>query len=88
MFPYAFVELATEKTAFEEIQRILPGTLLVLTAAGRTTKIWSWDWMKQIQPIENIAPQEAGLQFIHLFRQAVNSEFSRENRLSLIRRDG
>ncbi|MBD2344398.1 asparagine synthase-related protein [Anabaena subtropica] len=78
MFPYAFVELATEKTAFEEIQRILPGNILVLTPDGRTTKIWSWDWMKQIQPIENITPQEAGLQFSYLFRQAVTQRIQDE----------
>ncbi|NEU82314.1 asparagine synthase-related protein [Nostoc sp. UIC 10630] len=78
MFPYAFVDLPTEKTAFEEIQRILPGNLLVLSPDGRTTKIWSWDWMNQIQPIENIAPQEAGLQFFHLFRQAVKQRIQDE----------
>ncbi|MBD2296475.1 asparagine synthase [Anabaena sphaerica FACHB-251] len=82
MFPYAFVELATEKTAFEEIHRILPGNLLVLTPDGRTTKIWSWDWMKQIQPIENITPQEAGLQFLHLFRQAVKQRIQDEKTAS------
>jgi asparagine synthase (glutamine-hydrolysing) len=82
MFPYAFVELATEKTAFEEIQRILPGNLLVFTASGRTTKIWSWDWMQQIQPIENITPQEAGLQFSYLFRQAVKQRIQDEKTAS------
>lgn len=71
MFPYAFVELSTEKTAFEGIHRILPGTLLVLTPDGDATKIWSWDWTNQIQPIEKITLEEAGVQFTHLFRQAL-----------------
>ncbi|MBH8566117.1 hypothetical protein I8748_28835 [Nostoc sp. CENA67] len=82
MFPYAFVELATEKTAFEEIHRILPSNLLVFTPDRRTTKIWSWDWMNQIQPIENIAPQEANLQFIDIFRQAVKQRIQDEKTAS------
>jgi asparagine synthase (glutamine-hydrolysing) len=71
MFPYAFVELATEQTAFEGIQRLLPGTLLALYPNSRATKIWSWDWLKHIQPIENITLPEAGSQFSHLFRQGI-----------------
>ncbi len=71
MFPYAFVELTTEKTAFEGIQRLLPGTLLALHANGSVTKIWSWDWLKHIQPIENITLPEAGSQFTHIFRQGI-----------------
>ena len=71
MFPYAFVELSAKQTAFEGIQRLLPGTLLALHPDGRTTQIWCWDWLKQIQPRENITPQAAGSQFLHLFRQAI-----------------
>ena len=71
MFPYAFVELTAKQTAFEGIQRLLPGTLLALHPDGHTTQIWCWDWLKQIQPRENITPQAAGSQFIHLFRQAI-----------------
>ncbi|MGK7948379.1 MAG: asparagine synthase-related protein, partial [Xenococcaceae cyanobacterium] len=71
MFPYAFVELATEQTAFENIQRLLSGTLLALHPNGSAIKIWSWDWLKHIQPIENITLPEAGSQFFHIFRQGI-----------------
>lgn len=71
MFPYAFVELTTEQTAFERIRRLLPGTLLALCPDGRANKIWSWDWSKQVQPIENITLPEAGSQFVNLFRQGI-----------------
>ncbi len=55
-----------------DISRFLEGgTLLALYPDNRVTKIWSWDWLKQIQPIENITLPEAGSQFIHLFRQGI-----------------
>ena len=71
MFPYAYVELATEQTAFEGIRRLLPGHLLALYPDRRITKIWSWDWLQQIQPREHITLAEAGSQFTHIFRQAI-----------------
>jgi asparagine synthase (glutamine-hydrolysing) len=71
MFPYAFVELATEKTAFEGIKRILPGTILALHPDGRAQPTWFWDWIGHIPQVENIAPEEAGFQFAQLFRQAI-----------------
>ncbi len=71
MFPYAFVELNSEQTALEGIQRILPGTLLALHPNGNVNKIWSWDWLQHIQPIENITLPEAGSQFTDIFRQGI-----------------
>ena len=71
MFPYAFVELSTEQTAFEGIQRLLPGTLLALHTNGSVNKIWSWDWLQNIQPIENITLSEAGSRFTDIFRQGI-----------------
>ena len=40
IFPYAGVEMATEQTAFEQIQRILPGTIVSLYPDGRARQIW------------------------------------------------
>ncbi|MEM9271822.1 MAG: asparagine synthase-related protein [Cyanobacteria bacterium P01_F01_bin.143] len=71
MFSYAFVELATEQTAFKGIQRILPGNLIALDSQGNIEKIWSWNWLQQIQPIKNISLPEAGSKFTHLFRQGI-----------------
>ncbi|ELS04341.1 asparagine synthase (glutamine-hydrolyzing) [Xenococcus sp. PCC 7305] len=71
MFPYAYTELTIKKTAFNGIQRLLPGTLLEFYPNGNTNKIWSWDWLQHIQPIENIALPEAGSQFTHIFRQGI-----------------
>ena len=71
MFSYAFVELATETTAFTDIRRILPGKLLSLHPQGRVTQHWHWNWLNQIQPRQNINIEEAASQFIHIFRQAI-----------------
>lgn len=70
MFPYAGVELATEQTAYEGIKRILPGTIIALHLDGATI-LHCWDWMSRIQMLEDITPEEAGCQFLQLFRQAV-----------------
>ena len=71
MFPYAFVELATEETAFKGISRLSPGTLLEIKPSGSVKKIWSWDWLQHIQTIENITLSEAGSQFTDIFRQGI-----------------
>ena len=71
-FPFASVELPTEETAFNNIYRILPGNLLQFTLETTVKKVWIWDWDKKITPISNISPQEAGLQFTDILKQAIN----------------
>ena len=70
MFPFAFVELATEATAFQKIQRILPGTLLELTP-NQTNCLWFWDWDTRIKPVTDITLPEAAAEFKHLLRQSI-----------------
>ncbi|MEA5535563.1 asparagine synthase-related protein [Crocosphaera sp. XPORK-15E] len=70
-FPFACVELPTEQTAFQNIQRILPGNLLEFSSDQTIKKLWSWDWNKTITPIEKISPQAAGLRFREILEKAI-----------------
>ncbi len=77
MFPYAFVELATEQTAFEGVRRILPGTIMALYPDGCGKQIWLWDWTAKITPEAKTTPEEVGLKFNHIFRQGIQERISR-----------
>jgi asparagine synthase (glutamine-hydrolysing) len=78
MFSYASVELATEQTAFHQIQRILPGNLLALYPDRRVVSLWSWDWMQQIPNLANISPEDADAQFLHLLGQGIKERIQFE----------
>lgn len=78
MFPFAFVELATEQTALVGIQRLLPGNLLEFTSPQTVKKIWSWNWQEKINPLPNISQQEAGWQLRHIFQQAIQERLQNE----------
>ena len=71
MFPFACGELATEQTAFDGVKRLKPGNIIVLYVDGRVSPIWSWDWISRIPDLKNITNEEASLQFVEIFRQAV-----------------
>lgn len=71
-FPFACVELPTEATAFDNIYRILPGNLLEFSLEKSVKKLCSWDWNKTINPINQISPQEAGLQFKDILKKAID----------------
>lgn len=71
MFPYAFVELNTTQTAFENIHRVLPGNLVKITTLGESKILWLWDWKNQIDSIDNLSLKDAGLEFRNLFQQAI-----------------
>ena len=70
-YPHPAAELPTEQTAFEKIRRILPGTIMTLHPDGLKTLCWRWDWIDKISKLGDMSLEEAGLQFAHLFRQAI-----------------
>lgn len=71
MFPYAFVELNTTQTAFENIYRVLPGNVVTLTGLGERKILRSWNWKNQIYSLDNISLEDAGLEFRNLFQQSI-----------------
>lgn len=77
MFPYAFVELHSEQTAFHQANRIMPGTIWSLSLQRQAKKVWDWDWKSQTSTVSEITLEEAGSQFAHVFNQAVKQRIER-----------
>lgn len=77
MRPYPAAELPCERTAFESVHRILPGTLLEIDPAGQVSRRRTWDWGSRIEPVVGITLEEAGTRFAQLFRQAVRQRIGR-----------
>jgi asparagine synthase (glutamine-hydrolysing) len=71
MFPFAFVELPKEQTAFEGITRLPPGTCMEFSLPNLVQKHWTWNWQEKIAPISNLTLEAAAGQFHQIFRQAI-----------------
>ena len=69
--PFAFVELDTEQTVDQKIQRVLPGKLLNLSHNYRLKKLWEWDWLTKIVPITDIGLPAAAEKFLELLQKAI-----------------
>ena len=77
MWPSQGVELPTERTPFNKIKRVLPGTTLTANSNGQVTSHCWWDWTSQLGSHENMTLEEAGEQYASLFKQAVKQRISR-----------
>jgi asparagine synthase (glutamine-hydrolysing) len=71
MTPFAFVELDTQATVYQESQRVLAGHLLYLQPNSVVKKLWAWNWQTKIIPTESITLAEASGNFLELLRQAI-----------------
>ena len=71
MFPYAFCELYTQITSYENIQRVLPGNLVEINIDKKVKILDEFNWQERIIPIGNITLQEAGEQFRKIFSDAI-----------------
>lgn len=69
--PFAFVELDTEQTVDQKIQKVLPGKLLNLNHTYRVKKLWEWDWLTKIVPITDIGLPAAAEKFLELLQKAI-----------------
>ncbi len=65
------VELPTDRTPFNEINRVLPGTMLTISPTGQVETHRWWDWTSKLSGNNSVTLEEAGEQYAHLFKQAV-----------------
>ncbi|MBE9189110.1 asparagine synthase [Gloeocapsopsis crepidinum LEGE 06123] len=80
MCPSPAVELPTQRTPFDVIKRVLPGTMLTITSTGQVEKYRWWDWNSKAGSNRNnnsILLEEAGEQYAQLFKQAVKERLHR-----------
>jgi asparagine synthase (glutamine-hydrolysing) len=71
MQPCPASELPCEQTAYNGIQRVLPGTMVALDLTGSVQRHTYWDWVSRIGQSNVATLDEAGEQFAGLLRQAV-----------------
>lgn len=71
MCPSQGVELPTERTPFNEIKRVLPGTMLTISSTGQVESHRWWDWTSSLSGNDSVTLEEAGEQYAQLFKQAV-----------------
>lgn len=72
MFPFAFVELPTEQTAFEGITRLPPGTCGEFSSPNLVQIHWTWNWEEKIAPISNLSLEAATGQFRQIFQRSIS----------------
>lgn len=77
MWPTAGMELPTERTPFNEIKRVLPGTMVTITPSGQVETHRWWDWISKLNDNNSVTLEEAGEQYAHLFKQAVKQRVQR-----------
>ncbi|NEO77981.1 asparagine synthase-related protein [Moorena sp. SIO4G3] len=77
MLPSPAVELPTEETAFTGINRVLPGTILTITATGKVESYRWWDWAAKQHHNNSLTLESAGEHYAHLLRQAVKQRMER-----------
>ena len=82
MQPMPADELPCEQTAFQGIQRVLPGTIVELGPQGRVTRHAYWDWADRIGRTEAASLEDAGEQFATRLRQAVRERIPAEGSLA------
>jgi asparagine synthase (glutamine-hydrolysing) len=77
MRPYPAEEMPCERTAYEHVRRILPGTLLEWTPAGGARVHRWWDWAARVETAPVSGVEEAGERFGQLLREAVRERVRR-----------
>ena len=81
MFPFAFVELPREETAFEGIQRLSPGSCGEFSPPNLVQKHWTCNWEEKIAPISDLTLAAAAQQFRQIFQRSI-SERCREGKVA------
>jgi asparagine synthase (glutamine-hydrolysing) len=69
--PFVPSEVSCERTVVQGIQRVLPGTLVRLSADGRSECVRYWDWPSRIEQVRDTSLDEVTERFQELLRQAV-----------------
>lgn len=75
--PFGRAELPTERTAFQGIQRVRPGTVVAFGLGGRVETRRYWDWSSRIEPGSALRREEAGERLAELLRTAVRERVQR-----------
>jgi asparagine synthase (glutamine-hydrolysing) len=88
MQPLPASELPCEQTAYQGLQRVLPGTIVEFDNAGQVTRHTYWDWMSRIGRTEVATLEEAGEQFASRLRQAVRQRLPKGGSLGRTFREG
>ena len=69
--PFVPSEVPCEQTAFQGIQRVCPGTLVRLDAAGQAQTSRYWDWSSRIEQVPEACGSDVAERFHELLRRAV-----------------
>jgi asparagine synthase (glutamine-hydrolysing) len=69
--PFMDAEVACTRTSVPGVQRVLPGTLVEVGAAGESRQHVYWDWPSRIRPVAVAGPSEAAERFGDLLDRAV-----------------
>ncbi len=76
-WPNPHAELPTERTAFEGIRRVLPGTVVEFGPGASARPRRYWDWEERIRPSPGITREEAARACAALLREAVGQRVRR-----------
>jgi asparagine synthase (glutamine-hydrolysing) len=71
MWPNPHTELACERTAFADINRVRAGSVVEWAAGGSVCRRRYWDWQERIRSSPAITGEEAGQVVARLFAEAV-----------------
>lgn len=70
-------ELASERSVYTNVHRVLPGTMIMFDAfTGRTQRHTYWDWLQRRERPESDRLDEVGVQYAHLLRSATRERIN------------